>query len=62
MKIKDKCINESKPICICTICYNNYTKYNWLADERCTLSVKNVSWNTYDANRIIGSIFRPTDN
>ena len=31
----------------------NYTKYTWLADERSTLSVQNVSWNTGDPNRII---------
>ena len=28
----------------------------WLADERCTSSVQNVSWNTGDLDEIIGSI------
>ena len=34
---------------------DNWTIQNitWLADERCTLSVKNVSWNTGDPNRIM---------
>ena len=35
---------------------DNWTIQNitWLADERCTLSVQNVSWNTSDLNGIIG--------
>ena len=43
---------------------DNWTIQNptWLADERCTLSVKNVSWNNGDLVKIIGSICRPVDN
>ena len=34
---------------------DNWTIQNitWLANERCTLSVKNISWNTSDPNRIM---------
>ena len=38
---------------------DNWTIQNvtWLADERCTLSVqKNVSWNTGDLVKIVGSM------
>ena len=28
----------------------------WLADERCTLSIQNVSWNNGDLDEITGSI------
>ena len=37
---------------------DNWTIQNitWLANERCTLSVQNVSWNTGDLDEITGSI------
>ena len=37
---------------------DNWTIQNitWLADERCSLLVQNVSWNTGDLNGITGFI------
>ena len=46
---------------------DNWTIQNitWLANERCTLSVQNVSWNTGDPNRIFclyKNYHQPVDN
>ena len=43
---------------------DNWTIQNitWLVDERSTLSVQNVSWNTGDLDEITRSICRPFNN
>ena len=46
---------------------DNWTVQNrtWLVDERCTLSVQNVSWNTSDPNGITclyKNYCQPVDN